>query len=137
MEQSDLQRAQSADLPTGYEPSDLKPGVIALFAVGLVIAIALALVITTLFVNYRALQHARREAPVSRLAGEREAAPGPRLQVDAQNKLRQMRAAEDTTLNSYGWVDQDAGIVKIPIDRAMEILAKKGLPTPKPEQKKQ
>jgi hypothetical protein len=132
MAQSDLQRDQRA----GYEPSDLKPGAIALFAVALVIAIGLALVITTLFMNYRALQHSRREAPVPRLAGEREATPGPRLQVDAQNELRQMRAAEDTTLNSYSWVDKDAGIVKIPIDRAMEILAKKGLPARKQEQKK-
>ena len=39
--------------------------------------------------------------------------------------------AEEAALNSYGWVDKDAGIVKIPVDRAMEILAKKGLPARK------
>jgi hypothetical protein len=32
-------------------------------------------------------------------------------------------------------VDKDAGVVKIPIDRAMEILAKKGLPARQEEQK--
>jgi hypothetical protein len=135
MAQPDLQRDQRADLPTGYELSDLKPGAIALFVLGLVIAVALAVIITTLFVNYSALQHARREAPVPRLAGERETTPGARLQVDAQKELRQMRAAEDTALNSYGWVDKDAGIVRIPIDRAMEILAKKGLPARKQGEK--
>ena len=61
--------------------------------------------------------------------------PEPRLQVDASKELRQMRAAEDAALSSYGWVDKDAGIVKIPVDRAMEILAKKGLPARKQEQK--
>jgi hypothetical protein len=46
-----------------------------------------------------------------------------------------MRAAEDAALDSYGWVDKDAGIVRIPVDRAMEILAKKGLPSRKQEKK--
>jgi hypothetical protein len=57
------------------------------------------------------------------------------LQGDAPKELRQMRAAEEAALNSYGWVDKDAGIVKIPVDRAMEILAKKGLLARKQEQK--
>ena len=53
--------------------------------------------------------------------------PEPRLQVDAPNELRQMRAAEEAALNSYGWVDKEAGVVKIPVDRAMEILAEERL----------
>ena len=137
MAQSDLHRDQSTDLPTGYERSDLKPGTIALFGIGLAVVIGAAVVITSLFVDYRALQHSRQETPVPRLAGEREATPEPRLQVDAPKELRQMRAAEEAALNSYGWVDKDAGIVKIPVDRAMEILAKKGLPARKQEAKKQ
>ena len=36
---------------------------------------------------------------------------------------------EEQTLHSYGWVDQPAGVVRIPIDRAMELLAQRGLPT--------
>ena len=137
MAQSDLHRDQSTDLPTGYERSDLKPGTIALFGIGLAVVIGAAVVITSLFVHYRALQHSRQETPVPRLAGEREATPEPRLQVDAPKELRQMRAAEEAALNSYGWVDKDAGIVKIPVDRAMEILAKKGLPARKQEAKTQ
>ena len=30
-------------------------------------------------------------------------------------------------LHSYGWVDQQAGIVRIPIDRAMTLLTERGL----------
>jgi DNA-binding GntR family transcriptional regulator len=40
-----------------------------------------------------------------------------------------MLAAETAILHSYGWVDRDAGIVRIPIERAIEILAERGLPT--------
>jgi len=135
MAQSDIHRDQRTDLPIGYELSDLKPGYIALFGIGVVIAVGLAVVITSLFVHYRELQHARQETPVPRLARERESMPEPRLQVDAPNELRQMRAAEEATLNSYGWVDKEAGVVKIPVERAMEILAKKGLPARKQEAK--
>ena len=39
-----------------------------------------------------------------------------------------IRAAEDQILNSYGWVDRSKGIVRIPIDRAIDLLAKRGLP---------
>jgi hypothetical protein len=137
MAQSDLGHDHRADLPAGYELSDLKPGGIALFALALVIAVALAVVVTSLLMHFRALQHARQEAPLPRLAGEREAVPEPRLQIDARNELRQMRATEEAALKNYGWVDKDAGIVRIPVDRAMEILAKKGLPARKQEQKKQ
>ena len=54
--------------------------------------------------------------------------PEPRLQDNAVQDLRQMRAAEDQILNSYGWVDKEKGVVRIPIDRAIDLLAQRGLP---------
>ena len=39
-----------------------------------------------------------------------------------------MRAAEDQILNGYRWVDQAKGQVRIPIDRAIDMLAQRGLP---------
>ena len=48
--------------------------------------------------------------------------PEPRLQVSAPKDLEQYEAAQEEILNNYGWVDQKAGIVRIPIDRAMDIL---------------
>jgi hypothetical protein len=134
MSQADLDRH---DGQRAYELSDLKPGAIALFGVGLVIAVVLAVIVTTLFLGYRTVQRGRQDTPAPRLAREREVIPQLRLQVDAPEELRQLRAAEDAVLSSYSWVDKDAGIVKIPIDRAMEILAKKGLPARKQEEKTQ
>ena len=135
MQEADLRRDTTIDPPVGHELSDLRPGYIALFGIALTAVIVAAAVITSLLIHFKAAEHSRQETPVPRLAQEREATPGPRLQVDANKDLRQMRAGEEAVLNSYGWVDKDAGIVKIPVDRAMEILAKKGLPARKQEQK--
>jgi Tfp pilus assembly protein PilO len=133
---SQADRQADTDAQRGYELSDLKPGAIALFGVGLVIAVLLAVIVTTLFLGYRTVQRGRQDTPAPHLAREREVIVQPRLQVDAAEELRQLRSAEDAVLSSYSWVDKDAGIVKIPIDRAMEILAEKGLPARQREQKK-
>jgi len=37
-------------------------------------------------------------------------------------------AEEQAQLSSYGWINRDAGIAHIPIDRAMEIIVARGLP---------
>jgi hypothetical protein len=54
--------------------------------------------------------------------------PGPRLQIKAPLDLARLRAAEDLNLHSYGWIDRNLGTVRIPIDRAMQLLLERGLP---------
>jgi hypothetical protein len=54
--------------------------------------------------------------------------PGPNLQSDPHGVLIALRQREDSVLTGYAWVNKDAGIARIPIDRAMALLAKKGLP---------
>jgi hypothetical protein len=55
--------------------------------------------------------------------------PEPRLQQSPVTDLREMREAEDKILNSYGWVDQAHGVVRVPIDQAINMLAQRGLPS--------
>lgn len=55
--------------------------------------------------------------------------PEPRLQPDPNLDMRQMRAEEDALLSSYGWSDKASGTVRIPIDRAMDMLAARGMGT--------
>ena len=55
--------------------------------------------------------------------------PQPRLESDETTEINDFRMQEEQTLNSYGWVDQPAGVARIPIDRAMALLAQRGLPT--------
>jgi hypothetical protein len=66
--------------------------------------------------------------PASPFENVRMLPPEPRLQVSAPKDLKQYKAGQEEILNSYGWVDQGAGIVRIPIERAMDILLQKGLP---------
>lgn len=63
-----------------------------------------------------------REEPVEMPAG-RSLPAGPRLQVNPDRDIERLRAAEKAHLASYGWVDPAAGVVRIPIDRAMQMVA--------------
>jgi hypothetical protein len=54
--------------------------------------------------------------------------PLPRLQSDPHVALVPFLRAQDSVLASYGWVNKDSGIARIPIQRAMELIVKSGLP---------
>ena len=54
--------------------------------------------------------------------------PAPRLQVDPALDIFQHRQNEQRVLTSYGWVDEQAGVVRIPIERAIALIAERGLP---------
>jgi hypothetical protein len=54
--------------------------------------------------------------------------PAPQLETDERGQLDKIREDEANTLSTYGWVDQKAGTVRIPIDRAMDLIAQRGLP---------
>jgi hypothetical protein len=55
--------------------------------------------------------------------------PEPRLEENERTELNGFRYGEEQELNSYGWVNKDAGIAHIPIEQAMQLIAQKGLPT--------
>ena len=57
-----------------------------------------------------------------------KAFPEPRLETDERTQLDEIRIQEEDKLNSYGWADEKAGTVTIPIERAMDLLAERGLP---------
>jgi len=54
--------------------------------------------------------------------------PQPRLQSNAAEENARQRFAEERVLASYGWLDPQTGVVRIPIDRAMDLVAQRGLP---------
>ena len=55
--------------------------------------------------------------------------PEPRLEDNERTELNGFRYGEEQELNSYGWVDKNAGIAHIPIEQAMQLIAQKGLST--------
>lgn len=55
--------------------------------------------------------------------------PTPRLETDDGNQdLADLHDREELLLDHYSWIDRSKGTVRIPIERAMEIIAQKGLP---------
>jgi hypothetical protein len=69
------------------------------------------------------------DEPVSSLAEMNRLPPEPRLQVNPPVDMVRLRDVENVLLDNYSWIDPAAGKVRIPITRAMAILAERGLPT--------
>lgn len=67
-------------------------------------------------------------SPASPFVDVRTLPPQPRLQVEPRVDLRELRSREEAKLHSYGWVDRNAGVVHIPIERAMDLALEKGFP---------
>lgn len=111
--------------PGRHEHQDVNVRAVALFGFGLLATIVVVLVAIMGLLVHLASKPAGTTGP---LADVPLTPPEPRLQVSPQEDLQKLRAAEDALLNGYGWVDRSAGIVRIPIDRAIELLAQRGLP---------
>ncbi|HSU05686.1 MAG TPA: hypothetical protein VLI93_08945 [Acetobacteraceae bacterium] len=54
--------------------------------------------------------------------------PTPQLQPDPRQDWQRFHRAEMQRLTTYGWIDKTHGVVHIPIDRAMQKIAKDGIP---------
>jgi len=54
--------------------------------------------------------------------------PTPNLQKQPFKDIYLLRQGETEKLTSYGWVDKDGGVARIPIDRAMELMLQRGFP---------
>ena len=93
---------------------------VGLFALAVVVHLAMLLVL-----NVFAARESKESPPANPLAGAYgpKAPPKPRLQTEPRGDLEQLHAAEDAALETYGWVDKPAGVVRIPIERAMDLVA--------------
>jgi hypothetical protein len=122
-----------------YERQDLSGGSILSFFVALISLLGLiqfAVVgMLHLFESYNA-KHQPRQNPLVKVETETRKVtpadiqkfPNPRLEDNERRELRDFRLQEEQTLNGYG-ADQGAGTQHIPIDRAMQLIVERGLPT--------
>jgi len=124
----------SHEIPThttngrGYEESDANVSALAKFGIGLAVISVVVLALMFWLQNFFAAQTKSATPPPSPLAVQRQAPPAPLLQVAPEKDLQQIHAAEDSILHSYGKVTSDASVVRIPITRAMDLVAQRGLP---------
>ncbi len=112
----------------GHEASDVRVGpllgLLALLALGCLFALWL---MRAMFRSFDSGARSR-DLPGHVLADERQVTPQPRLQADPPAENARSAAAERAILESYAWIDRDAGIVRIPVERALELVLEEGLP---------
>lgn len=77
---------------------------------------------------------ARKDPAPPALAEAREARvpPGPNLQPNPAADVAALRSAEDAELATWAWVDKEKAVARVPVERALEIVAARGLPAPPP-----
>lgn len=133
MAEEKSQAIPEESLKSGYEVRDTNLRYVLWFAIALVVALFIISVAVGLLYGFFSARQTTLSPPPPPLLEEAEEAelepPQPRLQRVPGADLEQMRTIEDSILNSYGWVDEEAGVTRIPIDRAMELMLERGLPT--------
>ena len=120
--------------PVKHELRDVDVRRLLLFGAALCATVALSMLAMGAWFGHLAKSQSRGPAPPP-LAPVSELPPRPRLQIAPHEDLEQKRRREDAILNSYGWVDPKGGVIRLPIDRAIELVAKRGIP-PSPKGKK-
>ena len=114
----------------GHETADAEIAPLVRFAVFLTaITVTCALLVIGLYKYLDAREVAEKAGRYPLARGmARPLPPAPRLQTYPFDDIKVLRREESRILDHYAWVDQNAGVVRIPIERAMDVLAEKGLP---------
>jgi hypothetical protein len=112
-----------------YETQDASLRVIGVSTALLAFLVVFAIVTSTWL--YHATYTGSNALPTSGRAGSFTHGPDERKGID-RDYAEVMRQAADH-LHSYGWVDEKAGIARIPIERAMELIAAGAKPAPAPK----
>jgi hypothetical protein len=129
----------------GFERRDISAAGVLYFFVGLATATVLVVALLVGLFDFLDKRNNAQQAPLSPLVTnvptdtrhipkeyQEKAFPEPRLENDERGQLNKIRLDEEQTLNSYGWVDEKAKTVRIPIERAMDLVAQRGLPVRPP-----
>jgi hypothetical protein len=120
---------------SGHEPPDPSVGGVITAGVVVVVMAGLAVALVTWFQTMELGRPLSLEAPPGLATpAVPPPPPEPRLEEVPGEQLREVRAAEDQILNSTGWVDRQAGVAHIPIDRAIDLLEQQGLPARSPDE---
>jgi hypothetical protein len=137
-----MHKSHNASGSPGYETRDTNTGAIVNFLVILAVVLVLSgLVCWGMFKIFstRAVEHPATDSP---FADTRQLPLGPQLQVNPREDWLSFRKGQEDSLQNYSWENKSAGLARVPIQVAMELLVKKGLPvqdapqTPTAEAKK-
>ena len=131
-----------------YERKDISVSAVGYFLVGLAAFIVISYFIVHGIYHFLETHFEAEQTPVSPLVTNaqpdtrhippqyngdyekylKENFPAPHLETNERTELNEIRLREENILSTYDYVDKNAGTVRIPIDRAMNLLAERGLP---------
>lgn len=117
--------------PDGHETRDARIAPIVLTGAGLALTVAIVGLVVYGIFRYLGTHPATsvRSNPMS--AEESQIPPAPRIEEHPAIEIQQLHTQENNILSTYGWTDKKAGVVRIPIDRAMELQLERGFPARK------
>jgi hypothetical protein len=114
-----------------HERRDVDVFQISAFGIGLLLACMVTVVAMWAMFDFLFKREDAKNAGEASvlMQGERQKLPPePRLQALPRVEIKDLRADEDAILTGYGWVDPNKNLVRIPIEEAMDLVAKRGLP---------
>lgn len=127
----DIKHGHEHEPPAGihHETSDVHVRPLAWLGVGLAMLILISIVAVKGIFVFLDRQLARNDvAPPPMMTQRPQQPPEPRLQTTPVPNRKLIVEQESKQLNTYGWVDSKSGVVRIPVDQAMKLLAERGLP---------
>jgi hypothetical protein len=123
-----MHKPHNSSANPGYETRDTNTGAIVNFLVILAVVLVLSgLVCWGMFKIFstRAIEQPATDSP---FADTRQLPLGPQLQVSPREDWLNFRKGQEDSLQNFSWENKSAGIARVPIQVAMELLVKKGLP---------
>ena len=123
-----MHKSPNASANPGYETRDANSGAIVNFLVILAVVLVLSGLICWGMFKVFATHAVDQPATDSPFADTRQLPLGPQLQVNPREDWLNFRKGQEESLQTYSWEDKSAGIARVPIDVAMQLLVKKGLP---------
>jgi hypothetical protein len=121
-----------------HEPNDVNIPAVVIFLVALAAAVVAAVLLLRGLLTYFDARKVEEAPPQAPLATGARLPPEPRLQgapgsvSSPTEDIKRFREEESQMLNSYGWVDRQNGVIRIPIERAKELIEQRGLPATPP-----
>lgn len=112
-----------------HEQTDVRVGLLAKLGIGLVVLTILVIFAVLGLFRSVVSRETRLEEPRSPLAASPTRYSGPELELSPRAELQEKLATEREVLESYGWIDREAGVVHIPIEQAIDLVAARGLPS--------
>jgi len=132
-----------------YERRDISAKGIFYFLIGLTLAMVLVYFVVDGLYHYLNKRFEAQQTPVSPLVTNapqdtrhippqykdneyekylKQGFPAPQLEVNERTELNDERLREENTLSTYDYVDKNGSTVRIPIERAMDLIVQRGLP---------